>query len=678
LDGLYGKQSGIIPNSTVQNKDFNLSLNNYHGIQNLHINSSLKFNESKGNLLLHGGNYAQIIESVYLTPPTFDNANNLSRTLATSNPSSYQLVDNSKRSYAPAYADNPYGLINTIPDHEKFQRISGALNMDYGPPKKITLNFRNLVEKQWNSLLYGMAPGYSRTPLGRITEREDHSTFINSNLSSTYTNPIHEDGELKITLSFQTNYQDYNLSRYEGVGYTMSDFEQRINAQSQNTFDAKIARITYETLFSVFYDYDNFIKSTFSLKKYYSNTLNTQRTNLYPSFNFSFDPNEIIDSYIFDRLKAYVSIGSNIQEASLIYPDKSFLTTDLSVENYHAFYESRELLPQENLSPETEIKFDAGLNIIAFYNLYIDFSYYTHHASNIILPVQTNGIYELTNAASVNHRGTTLSIDYAPYMYDGYLSLGIDFSKGRSLVKEVYNSSTPLSIAGFNTIQRVITPGENYGVIYGTGYLRNANNEIIIDNEGFPIEDNQLRIIGDPTPNWMGAISGQYSINNFEIGILIEHKNGGDRWNGTRAMLDYLGRSTETAELRNTSNHIFEGVDLLGNPNLIPVSFLDTSLPVEKNRWTRYGWDGVGEEYIEDASWTKVSEFSVSHTWRRLPKTKINSIILSGIINNFLMFSKYKGVIPSSNLFGYAQGNGLDLFNTPETRRYSISFTLNF
>jgi hypothetical protein len=89
----------------------------------------------------------------------------------------------------------------------------------------------------------------------------------------------------------------------------------------------------------------------------------------------------------------------------------------------------------------------------------------------------------------------------------------------------------------------------------------------------------------------------------------------------------------------------------------------------------RYGFEGVGEDYIEEASWLRVSELMLSYT-ATFQRSKIREVKFSLIGHNLLMLTSYSGVDPASSLFGYQGSTGLDLFNLPSTRNYTAQFTI--
>src|SRR5690606_34526300 len=97
------------------------SARNFSLSEHIKSNASISYTRSTGNLLSRGGNLASIVGSVYRTPITFDNTNALSLKSARTEKKSYELTNGTKRSHAPGLTDNPYGLVNELPDHELSQ-----------------------------------------------------------------------------------------------------------------------------------------------------------------------------------------------------------------------------------------------------------------------------------------------------------------------------------------------------------------------------------------------------------------------------------------------------------------------------------------------------------------------------------------------------------------------------
>ena len=90
---------------------------------------------------------------------------------------------------------------------------------------------------------------------------------------------------------------------------------------------------------------------------------------------------------------------------------------------------------------------------------------------------------------------------------------------------------------------------------------------------------------------------------------------------------------------------------------------------------------GVAQfQFVEDASFVKLREISVAYT---ADQKWVSSIGFSSIDfrlagRNLHTWSKYKGLDPESNLGGAEfLTQGIDYFNSPQTRSFVISIGLN-
>ena len=99
--------------------------------------------------------------------------------------------------------------------------------------------------------------------------------------------------------------------------------------------------------------------------------------------------------------------------------------------------------------------------------------------------------------------------------------------------------------------------------------------------------------------------------------------------------------------------------------------------------WYRTNGGGFGdldEQFIKDASWTKLREISLKYS---LPDSFLNQIGLKsseiGISGrNLLLISNFDGVDPEVNLTGASKGRGLDYFSNPGTKSFIVNLKLNF
>jgi len=284
---------------------------------------------------------------------------------------------------------------------------------------------------------------------------------------------------------------------------------------------------------------------------------------------------------------------------------------------------------------------------------------------------------------------------------------GVDF-----VVLDNINTITPYQVA---------KKGEPVGVFYDYGFVRcgispggmdatvagvdldevcagQPRGALYIDSTGFPLQDPNLRVIGDPNPDWTGSLRSSVRWRKWEFSGLLDFKHGGVIYNGTKGALWSYGTHKDT-EIRATctlvdpsdpfgdytctGNEKVFGRDIMKGPVVGPGA--NEAVPIGEN-WYR---DGVApcpfvsqsEGCLEDGSYTKLREISVAYTldspWvsQRLSLSSLN-VRVSG--RNLKTWTDYTGYDPETNLGGAIQKTrGMDYFNMPQTRSFVLTVTLN-
>ena len=194
------------------------------------------------------------------------------------------------------------------------------------------------------------------------------------------------------------------------------------------------------------------------------------------------------------------------------------------------------------------------------------------------------------------------------------------------------------------------------------------------------------------------GISNTFSYKGIKLTALIEIKNGGNMWNGTRGALDYFGTSAGSAARAATDTKTYVGVygyvDSQGkviHTTAAGVDLASTAAPVantnavvENNQaWRRgdgSGFVGPSEDYVEPTGWTRLREATISYD---LPRSVLGKIHLKGLAlyvtgRNLWLNTKYKGIDPETSLVGASNAQGMDYFNMPGTKSYTIGIKVGF
>ena len=665
------KSSSVIPNSYKESYNGNLLLEKIKtgrftsNVGAIYKSTYDKLNEQSANI-------SSLMYSILTTPPTFDNANRLSSKQAVSNNESWLLPNGTQRSYAINTVNNPYMLINNLPDRSKSENLLAYINTNYRY-EKVNALFSVSYEKEWDKTYHGI----KQYPFNHYTYRNEEVANIIASA----------DLNVDITDFYLFGHNHYlSAGATYGFKHTNDKLNRTDDPQNYGKIDNRLIRNAHDIKYGAKIMGSNLSVNLYN-KHYFSNTLHTSITNLFPEAGFNFNMENMLED-IFNRyinLSMYGYFGRSVGESSLVSRNLSALSTTLNAEDFQQYYEYTDLFHYNNLRPEifnkSELGFryssyTSGLNISAELN---GFYYVTH---DFISPIFEAGNPLLSNIGRLHNYGYYIGADL--YKNIGYssngtsVSLRLNFSQSRNKVSAIYSQDPYIRLAGFRDIASVFAKDEALGAIYGTTYLRNDQGQVVINSDGFPIVDPTIKKIGDPTPDFLLTALPAFTYKNFSLAFVLEYSHGGDRWNGTKAFMDYQGISENSGELRNTREYIFDGVNTSGGKNNILVDFYDPTKPIAQNRWVRYGSAGVGEDYIENASYFRLSEISASYKFRFSNNDFLKSIKLQARAHNLLFVSSYDGIDPSGMLFGYKAGSALDLFNMPSVKSYSFSVSFEF
>ncbi|MBL0335893.1 MAG: hypothetical protein IPP73_11515 [Chitinophagaceae bacterium] len=580
-----------------------------------------------------------------ITPASFSNAQG-------------SYLGNGQRSFSPL-ADNPLYMLDNPDGFFKTRHTQASLKFNH-QVRRVTFYLNQSIESAAENMREGFRNGSAVSESG-ISRLRDHKTF-NYILMAGGTGRIH--------------YDVYKLNSMVLFNYVFSDLHHRISPEGSPVYRRQ--RTTHDILFSYQTTYQwSYHEAGLNLtqKMYFTNT-SPGKYFLLPGINgyVRIRPNA-------KKLDIKISAGANVTRQD-ISTSQSFASAGWL--RYRAA-ETGSFIPQEEPATINGILpqrvADANVQLECNYGSNFRFiaELMSKRTSNDIYAVPVQDELKLMNLSSTKMHGVEFSLYYNT---DGSkrravsLISNISFFRAVSRITKVKEGYEALPIAGFSNVFKALVKGKTPGVIMGSDWLRDAAGQQIIGADGFPLVSPTLSVIGDPTPDFTMKFSHTITYKKFRFSADLEWRKGGDVWNGTAAVLDYYGRSANSASQRQTTGYVFPGVTINGQPNTTPVSFLDPSKPVEQNRWTRYGITGVASSYISKGDYIRLHTISLGYTWKF--KKRITDLKISAYAENLFVWSLYPGVDPEKLLFDQAGTAGLDLFNLPSSRNAGIILTLQF
>jgi hypothetical protein len=369
-------------------------------------------------------------------------------------------------------------------------------------------------------------------------------------------------------------------------------------------------------------------------------------------------------------------------------------------------YSNYYILGNPELKPEKVNSTEIGFDLRFVQNrIGVDFTYYSSRSLDQILaspiPGSSGYQYIYKNIGELTNKGMELMLNTTPIKTKNFRwDLDFNWSQNNSEVVSLGDTSIKtLFLGGFEGSAIYAVVGEEYGSIYGGRWLRDGNGSVVIDddinsgNYGFPIVDNQVGVIGNVNPDWIGGINTGFDWKNMiHLSATVDIRKGGDIWNGTKGALTFFGRTPNTVYgdpsasnnyIRYDTAHVFEGVKghLDADGNLVLGDGTnDVSVAVDQS-WFQGNGGGFGsqaEDFVEDGSYIKLRELALTYS---MPKkcfkgTPIAGLDISVIGRNLWLSTKYTGIDPETSLTGSGNSQGMDYFNMPNTKSYGFSLKL--
>lgn len=339
-----------------------------------------------------------------------------------------------------------------------------------------------------------------------------------------------------------------------------------------------------------------------------------------------------------------------------------------------------------DIKPEVKTEWEIGADLRFFHDvLNLNFTYYQNHIKDLLYSVTLNpssgysSIY--ANGGEMKNSGLEVdavwrAIDKKDFGWD----INLNWSQNRNKVTRL-NGTGLLKISSTS----VALEGYAMGVLYRPGVLRDDDGQPILDKNGFPQLSTGNVVLGDPNPDWHGGFGMDFRYKDFNFSFLFEHSQGGKYINRTQLTLYGFGTHEDVAkevtlpqDVVNYNGQVFHaGETVRGNL----YDFGAGTVLLDEVWYTGIG-GGLGinkvhDYYIQDNTWTKLRNVTLSYNWHNLwlkRHTQLQNIRFSVVGRDLLVWDHLVGIDPESNNYGVGLAQGMDYFSSPATR--SILFTI--
>ncbi|MBP6870752.1 MAG: SusC/RagA family TonB-linked outer membrane protein [Bacteroidales bacterium] len=707
----HSKTEGIIPNNTYQKYTLKMSGDTKLG-RLFTVSGSANYMKSGGNRIQQASNLSGVMLGLLRTPASFDNSNGLSDPV--NNPEAYLFPDGSQRSFRWGIYDNPYWTVNRNEFNDDVNRIISQATVTCAPTSWLNITYRLGNDFYIDRRKGTLAINSAEQPTGQILEDHHTNWDFNSDLIFNFKKDIKD-----ISLNFNVGhniFQHYHQQIYvQGDNLTIPDYYNMANASSVITRETITQKRTAAFYGDFGFGYKSMLYLNLTGRNEWSTTLPEKKNSFFfPSASLGFVFTELPalrDNKVlsFGKLRtSYAIVANDAPE----YSTATYFISSYWIDGWtngisfpfagQTGFMNDDLLGNEDLKPERMKSFEAGTELRFFGNrLNFDLTYFYNKNEDLIIVVPLAGSSGYTaqtmNAATMENKGIEAVLGGSPVKNDKLeWTLNVNFTKIKNTVLSLADGVESVNLGGYTGSDIRAVAGMPYATIYGTQWVKDDNGNVIIDDRetiggeandhyGYPFLSDEEGPLGSALPDWTCGISSLLNYKGIMFSFLFDIRTGGYMWNGTRGALYSFGMHEDTED--RGSMTVFDGIK--GHPVTNPdgsvtyqTSGVNDIEAIKDENWYNGlggGFAGPIEPFIEESGWVRLREVSLAYTFdKMLEGTFIKSATLVLTGKNLWLSTPYTGIDPESSTFGASNAQGIDYFNTPNTRSYIVSLKLNF
>lgn len=692
----------------------NLELN-----EKLRIGSMVNFADTRGSFIQKGSNLSGLLLGALRTPPEFDNRSYIDEATGLHRSYRYPRPTATSQYLTRAY-DNPYFIVNKIKNTSDVGRSFGNVNIDYAPLSWLTLKYTLGADYSSDARIEGLPPSNSSDPTGQIDRANYTILQIDHNLIAQAQKDWNDWTTTSLTVGQNLNSRKYEQLQVRGRGFISPDL-----FQLSNTISSNLLPLDYESLVrleSYFFEgkldlWDQFYL-TGGVRNDASSTFGVSvRRNWFPKASAAWEASKYLGINSGQGLLSYLKVRAAYGEVGREpAPYQVFSgyavgqfgdgwTTGLnSAQAGNAGIAISAAKGQDRLKPERNKEFEAGLDL-AFFDSRVDagFTIYDGKSTDVILslpvPPSTGYTSQVQNAAEITNKGMELSVNWRAVTTPAVAwTLGAQYARNRNKVTNL-RGADQFYLGG--TFNGGIKTGFAHGVFIDWDFARcryDAESNIVdgfdvnafcrtnnapdramyVGDDGYPIFDPEPRVVGNPNPDWTGSLRSSLNLwGKLNVSALVDYRSGGQIFNGTKGALLAFG-AHKTSEIRG-EQRIF-GQTWLAGPVTGPG--VGKSVVLDEDTWfgNLGNWFvGPGSQFIEDGTFLKLREVSVSYTVTApfVQRAGFSSVDVRLAGRNLFTQTDYTGIDPESNLGGATSSRGNEYFNNPQSKSVVVSFAFN-
>lgn len=370
---------------------------------------------------------------------------------------------------------------------------------------------------------------------------------------------------------------------------------------------------------------------------------------------------------------AQVGSGSNIPyrtaynyliAANGVYPDSAMTNPNI--------------LPNPNLKPLITTTVELGLDVKLFNSrLNLDLAVYSGNTKNQILSriIDRSTGYNvgIFNVGRVDNKGIELAVNGTPVKSKNFTwTLNGTFTANRNEIKELADSAVVLRTGGFGSSGQIVAMvGGSMGDLYGTGFMRSPEGEIIFDERtGFAKPNAEVQYLGNTLPKFRFSFGTGMTYKQLSMNVLFDAQLGAVGHSFTFARMASLGKSSVTLPGR-YNGIIGQGVLENGNGTYRPNDIIAEDIEGYYN--SLYYNQAEGGIFRTDYLKFREANLTYAFSKKLLQRIGVSRLTFGVYGRNLFIWSPWPAFDPEfGTLAGSDIQQGFETGQLPSTRNYGM------
>ncbi len=588
------------------------------------------------------------------------------------------------------FPENPYAIAYEFINRSNRNMITGNIQGVYNFTNELSLQLRTSMDLSYEQRAQERPyDAGSKLQKGSYRTQNIFSQEMGADFLLRYAKQLNNDFDFSLSFGGSTLRNNYNRDETRADSLIYPQIYSMANAAGPLVSMPWKSKYTINSFYGlVSAGFRNFLFMDLTARQDWNSVLATPtRTEnagfFYPSANLSFIVSEVVNmpaaiNYAKVRFSA-AGVGSG---GTTPYRTAYNYTTAGSL--YSGGLQNPSLLANPNLRPLRTISYETGVTLKMFKNrLDFDLALYSGNTKDQILDriIDRSTGYTRTviNAGRVNNRGIEIALSGSPVSNrDFKWTTGIVFSANENRIMELADSSVVLQTGPVGGGQIVAQVGGSMGDLWGRGYVRSPDGQVVYDEAtGFAKITQDVIYLGNTIPKGRIGFNNSFSYKGFNLNLLFDAQYGGVAHSLMHYKLAEQGKTTNTLPGR-YNGIIGNGVILGADDKYYPNTTIATD--IDEYYRSHYGIDNAeGSTFSTDYIKFREARLDYSLGPKLIKKLGLQKATLGIYGRDLFIWSPWPMFDPE---FGTLAGSdivrGFEVAQFPSTRTLGINLTVGF